>query len=89
MTNKPPESFESAYARLEKILELKDRGNAALEDSMKLYQEADELINYCNKSLKTAEKKIETLIKNRSGEVEMKADGNPQTTLFEPTQTGI
>lgn len=61
-------TFESALQRLEQILEKMNSGAVPLEESLKLYEEADQLISSCNKKLNDAEKKIEILIKNRSGE---------------------
>ncbi len=80
-------SFESAYARLEEILEKMNSGKVSLEDSLKLYEEADSLIGRCNKQLTAAEKKIEMLIKNRDGEIQIDASGKPQTQAFIPGQT--
>lgn len=61
-------TFESALQRLEQILEKMNSGAVPLEESLKLYEEADQLITSCSKKLNDAEKKIEILIKNRSGE---------------------
>ena len=66
-------SFEDAYKRLESILKKLSSGETPLEDSLKLYEEADGLINQCNDKLVFAEKKIEQLIKKRSGEVAVEA----------------
>lgn len=75
-------SFEAAYARLEEILEKMNSGKASLEDSLKLYEEADRLINWCSKQLTEAEKKIETLIKSREGEVLVDEQGYPEKQAF-------
>lgn len=61
-------TFESSLQRLEQILEKMNSGAVPLEESLKLYEEADQLIAACSKKLNDAEKKIEVLIKNRSGE---------------------
>lgn len=61
--------FETAFARLEEILEKMNSGSVSLDESLKLYEEADKLITACNKRLSDAERKIETLIKNRKGEL--------------------
>ncbi|MEX0961963.1 MAG: exodeoxyribonuclease VII small subunit [Simkaniaceae bacterium] len=58
-------SFEKAYERLEIILEILNKGEVPLEDSLKLFEEADQLIKIAGSKLKSAEKKIEMLIKNR------------------------
>ncbi|MBY0528735.1 MAG: exodeoxyribonuclease VII small subunit [Rhabdochlamydiaceae bacterium] len=86
MTSQDTLSFESAYARLEEILEKMNSGKASLEDSLKLYEEADQLIVRCQKQLNSAEKKIEVLIKNREGELVADATGKPQTQEFVPGQ---
>lgn len=75
-------SFESAYARLEEILEKMNSGKVPLEDSLKLYEEADRLISSCSKRLTEAEKKIEILLKNREGAVLTDDQGLPQTQPF-------
>lgn len=69
MSEQQEHSFESALQRLEQILEKMNSGAVPLEESLKLYEEADQLIASCNKKLNDAEKKIEILIKNRTGEV--------------------
>lgn len=75
-------SFEQAYERLEKILEAMNSGKVSLEDSLKLYEEADQLISSCTHKLTAAEKKIESLIKNRSGELALDAAGAPLRQEF-------
>jgi len=59
-------SFESAFERLEQILEKMNSGKTPLDESLKLFEEADQLIRFCSQRLTTAEQKVETLIKNRS-----------------------
>lgn len=76
-------NFEKAFARLENILEKMNSGTVPLDDSLKLYEEADCLIKACAHKLNSAEQKIETLIKNRSGELALDASGKPQTESFE------
>lgn len=80
MTNPQVEtSFEKAFERLEHILEGLNTGQASLEESLSLYEEADKLIISCHKKLSDAEKKIEVLMKNRAGELQLGADNKPQT----------
>jgi exodeoxyribonuclease VII small subunit len=82
-------SFENALARLEKILEQINSGGVSLEESVRLYEEADKLIVLCNKQLTEAEQKVEILIKNRQGEVMMGPEQKPMTQEFStpPTTT--
>lgn len=79
-----PLSFENAYSRLEEILEKMNSGKASLEDSLKLYEEADRLISWCSNALTNAEKKIEVLIKNRE-ELKLDDQGRPLTQPFSST----
>jgi exodeoxyribonuclease VII small subunit len=82
MTSEQSLSFEIAYARLEEILEKMNSGKVSLEDSLKLYEEADRLINWCSKRLTEAEKKIEILVKNRDGDLIVDEQGRPQSHPF-------
>lgn len=84
MTSEQPLSFETAYARLEEILEKMNSGKVSLEDSLKLYEEADHLIHWCSKRLTEAEKKIEILVKNREGDLLIDEQERPQTQPFAP-----
>lgn len=85
MTDNP--NFEQAFARLEQILEQMNSGKANLDDSLKLYEEADTLITSCNKRLSEAEQKIEILVKNRSGDLALNEQGSPLTQPFITSQT--
>ena len=84
MTEKTTESFsfEDAYARLETILEELNSGEVSLEKSLKLYEEADRLIAHCSQKLSNAEQKIQTLIKNREGQVAMNDAAEPKLEAF-------
>lgn len=84
MSKEPKEEiqFEKAFARLEEILEKMNSASVSLDESLKLYEEADKLITVCNKRLTDAERKIEVLVKARNGELVMGADQNPQTQDF-------
>lgn len=75
-------SFEAAFARLEQILEMMNSGTVSLDESLKLYEEADKLIGSCSKKLTDAERKIEILIKNRNGEPALGNDQRPMTQEF-------
>lgn len=58
-------SFESAFERLEQILEKMNTMKTPLDESLKLFEEADQLIRICSEKLTSAEQKVEILIKNR------------------------
>jgi len=74
-----PLNFENAFKRLEEILEKLNSSSVSLDESLKLYEEADKLIVLCSKRLNEAEKKVEMLVKNRQGELTMGPDGQPLT----------
>lgn len=82
MNDNPEKTFESCFTRLEEILETLNSGKASLDESLKLYEEADKLISLCTRKLNDAERTIEVLIKNRNGEVQLGPDQKPQTQPF-------
>jgi exodeoxyribonuclease VII small subunit len=75
-------SFEQSYERLEQILEKMNSKAIALDEALKLYEEAEKLIYSCNKRLNEAEQKIEILSKNRLGELTVDEKGKPQLDPF-------
>lgn len=77
-----PFSFEQAYARLDEILEKINSGKVTLDDSLKLYEEADTLMKACHSRLNDAERRIEILIKNRNGELTTNEEGKPILKAF-------
>lgn len=86
MINDENFTFEKAYERLEKILELLNSGEESLDTSLKLYEEADHLIRLCQNKLSQAEQKIQTLIKNRNGEVVLDENKKPHMQDYKPEQ---
>lgn len=89
MTAKEPQaiSFEEAFTRLEQILERMNSSSISLDESLKLYEEADKLISLCSKRLNEAERKVETLIKNRNGALTLGPDQKPLMQEFNPSPT--
>ena len=74
-------SFEKAFERLEQILEKMNSGKTPLEESLKLFEEAEKLIGNCSTRLTQAEQKIEQLIKNKT-ELSLNPDQTPRTQPF-------
>jgi exodeoxyribonuclease VII small subunit len=74
-------SFEGAFSRLEQILETMNGEKVSLDESLKLFEEADKLIATCSNRLNSAEKKVLTLIKNRN-ELLLDENQKPQTSEF-------
>lgn len=75
-------SYEKAFERLEQILEQMNSGKTPLEESLKLYEEAEKLMRSCTLSLNAAEQKIEQLIKARNGEAALDSLSKPKTETF-------
>lgn len=68
-------TFEDSLKKLESIVDQLERGDLALEESIKLFEEGVNLSNTCKKELETAEGKVQILLKQRDGS--MKADPFP------------
>ena len=51
-------SFEDAMGELEKVVSSLERGDVALEDSIKLYERGAALKAHCEAKLKAAEEKV-------------------------------
>ena len=77
-------NFEKSFTRLEEILAIINSGKAPLDDSLKLYEEADKLIAGCTSRLTEAEERVGMLIKNRNGEIALNEENAPQTENFIP-----
>lgn len=75
-------SFESAFERLEQILEKMNSGKIPLDESLKLFEEADQLIRFCSERLTSAEQKVETLIKSRNNELALDESQKPKTQPY-------
>ncbi|MFN7965200.1 MAG: exodeoxyribonuclease VII small subunit [Acidobacteriota bacterium] len=69
MTKKaePPPSFEQALERLEAIVESLERGDMALGDSLKLFEEGVALARRLETELSDAEMKVEALLRDADG----------------------
>ena len=67
--------FEECMQRLEEIVRLLEKGDAPLEDSIRLFEEGTRLAKSCDELLSEAEKKVVIL--------SMGADGKPVEKEFE------
>ena len=69
MSNKVEDmSFESALARLEAIVRMLESGNAALDESLSVFEEGIALVKMCNEKLEAAEQKVKMLTRGADGE---------------------
>jgi len=61
-------SFEQAMAELEQVVTKLERGDVALEDSIKLYERGAELKKRCETKLKEAEEKVAAITLDAEGQ---------------------
>lgn len=54
-------SFEQAMQELERVVSLLERGEASLEDSIRLYDRGARLREHCERRLKDAEERVEKI----------------------------
>lgn len=66
MSNKQ-KSFEENMTRLEEIVRSMERGDVALEESLKLFQEGTELVRLCGKMLDDAEMQVKIVSADSAG----------------------
>ena len=55
-------SFENNMQRLEQIVRAMERGDVALEESLKLFQEGTELVRSCNQLLDNAQLQVKKIM---------------------------
>lgn len=67
--------FEESMLRLEEIVRLLEKGDAPLEDAIRLFEEGTKLAKSCDDMLNEAENKVVVLSKG--------ADGEPVETEFD------
>ncbi len=60
--------FEQSMTRLEEIVRLLEKGDAPLEDALKLFEEGTTLVRGCNDALNDAELQVAKLMKGTDGE---------------------
>ena len=60
-------TFEQNLQRLEQIVRAMERGDAPLDESMKLFQEGTELIKNCSNLLDQAQLKVNMILADAQG----------------------
>lgn len=60
-------TFEVSMQRLEQIVRTMERGDAPLEESLKLFQEGTELVRSCGKLLEEAELQVKKIMTTPDG----------------------
>jgi exodeoxyribonuclease VII small subunit len=74
MAKKDPLSkkFESALEELESVVEQLESGELSLEDSLAAFEKGVGLVKYCNQKLAEVEKRVEILVKDKEGRLQLK-----------------
>ena len=65
--NQKNQTFEQNMSRLEQIVRATERGDVALEESLKLFQEGTELVRNCNKLLEDAQLQVKKIMTASDG----------------------
>ena len=65
--NQNNRTFEENMGRLEQIVRAMERGDVALEESLKLFQEGTELVRSCGKLLDDAELQVKKIMTDGNG----------------------
>lgn len=68
----PEKRFESALEELEQVVEQLESGELSLEDSLAAFEKGVGLVRFCNQKLAEVEKKIEMLVRDKEGKLELK-----------------
>ena len=66
--NHANKTFEENMQRLEQIVRAMERGDVALEESLKLFQEGTELVRSCGKLLDEAELQVKKIMTDANGD---------------------
>lgn len=65
--NQQNKTFEQSMQRLEQIVRIMERGEAPLEESLKLFQEGTELVRSCGKLLEEAQLQVKMIMTSPDG----------------------
>lgn len=65
--NKTNQTFEDSMTRLEQIVRAMERGDVPLEESLKLFQEGTELVQWCQKLLDDAILQVKKIMVAQDG----------------------
>jgi exodeoxyribonuclease VII small subunit len=71
-----PLKFEAAIEDLEHVVEQLESGDLSLEDALAAFERGVGLVRYCNQKLSEVEKKVELLVRDKEGLLQLKAFGN-------------
>ena len=70
--DQPNKKFETALEELEQVVEQLESGDLSLEDSLAAFEKGVGLVKLCNQKLTEVEKKVELLVKDKEGKLQLK-----------------
>lgn len=81
MTKQVPQglNFETAIDSLEEVVEHLESGDLSLEDSLAAFEKGVGLVRYCNEKLNEVQKRVELLVRDKEGHLQLKAVANNLT----------
>src|SRR3972149_1802918 len=65
--------YAEALEELEKVVEQLESGELSLEDALAAFEAGVRLVKYCNQKLTEVERRIELLVKDKEGKLQLKA----------------
>jgi exodeoxyribonuclease VII small subunit len=65
-------AFDAALEELEGVVEQLESGDLSLEDSLAAFEKGVGLVKYCNQKLSEVERKVEVLVKDKEGKLQLK-----------------
>lgn len=69
--NKEEQNFEQSLRALEEVVERIETGELSLEDSLAEFEKGVRLVKFCNQRLNDMEKRIEVLMKDKEGKLQL------------------
>ena len=69
-------NFESAMEEIEQVVEQIESGELPLEESLAAYEKGVGLVKFCYQKLNEVEKRIEFLVKDKEGKLQLKVFEN-------------
>ena len=70
------QNFEGALEQLEEVVEQLESGDLPLDDSLAAFEKGVGLVKFCNQKLSEVEKKVELLLKDKDGRLQLTTLGD-------------
>lgn len=64
-------TYEEAFKEIEDVVQLLEKGELSLEETLKYFEDAIRLVTYCKSILTDAEQKLVMLLETEDGELKL------------------